>query len=149
MIVATEWQAGKLRPPAISAAYAAALAEQLMPLLLEKLREMAPAEARSLAGAAADVPGLDALACKALADWLEERGMPDAGARVRKLPLRDGDLLVIQPPGPMTYEAMQNIREWVGMLERRMRDTGRQVVIAVVPHGFTLLHFRTGKREGT
>ncbi len=113
----------------------------------EALREMAAAEAKALAGAAAEVPGLDALACSALADWLEEQSLPDVGALVRKMPLGDGDLLIIQPAGALTPEAMQGIRASAGLLEQRIWDPGRQGVIAVVPHGFSLIHLRTGKRS--
>ncbi len=111
------------------------------------LREMAPAEAKALAEAAAEVPGLDALACGALADWLEEQSLPDVGALVRKMPLVDGDVLMVQPNGPMTAEAMQSIRESANHLEARIQATGRRVVVAILPHGFSLIHLRTGKRS--
>ncbi len=113
------------------------------------LREMAPAEAKALAGAAADVPGLDELAIAALADWLEERGMADVGARVRKLPLRDGDLLILQPTSPMGREQLHAFSESCRRLHDSLQAAGRNIDVIPIQYGINLTHLRTGKREGT
>jgi hypothetical protein len=148
-----EVQTGKVQVFEDGAAYApdlGSLAGQLFPLLLKRLREMAPAEACALAGAAAGVPGLDALACAAGADWLEERGLQLEAAKVRTLPLKDGDLVLVTPDRHLTPEATASVREGLEDIQLRLAAAGRSVVITYMPHGFTAEHLRTGQRpEGT
>lgn len=122
------------------------LLDALWPKFLARLREMAHPEARAMAGAAAEVPGLDELALMALADWLEERQFPTlaAGAKVRRLAVRDGDLLAIECEGVLTPEARKNLRQ---SMERLFAERGRDVVVVVLEEGLKLSHFRTGKRD--
>ncbi len=89
----------------------AAVADQLAPLLFDRLKAMlrgVHSEAEMIAEAARDTPGLDALSAAALGDWLEERGLGVEAERVRRLPVQDGDLLVITVPDSLSPEGRAN-----------------------------------------
>lgn len=120
------------------------VAEKLFPLFLDRLRALGPPQAQVLAEAAA-TPGLDELSLYALADWLEEQRLPALGARVRKMALQDGDLLVIQPDKPLGEAQMARLREGAQTLYEKFAAEGRTIHIIVLPHGLDLHHKKTGK----
>lgn len=126
------------RPPFQSAEHARSFLDYLWPHLLERLRGALPAEVRGMATAATEVPGLDDLSLYALADWLEERQWDDVAARVRRLRIEGGELLVMQSDRPISPSGMSELRESARRLQDRLKALGKDVLVLVLPHGVSL-----------
>ncbi len=109
--------------------------------LLEAMVQRLAGEGRAAAAAAIAEP-TDELTLQALADYCEEKQLPELAARVRRLRLEEGDVIVVQPSTPLTSQAMANIRTaldgWLVALESR----GTKITGLVVPYGLDLHAFR-------
>ena len=110
-----------------------AIADALAPLIVHRvkaiLRESVPAQAEALAVAAAEVPGLDALSVAALADWMEERGYDTQAGRLRRMPVEDGDILILKHEHRLPTEGRAAMDRHAERLKRLLAETGRRVAI--------------------
>ncbi len=124
---------------------AAILAPAVAAAVVEHFRESADPAAREMAAAAREVPGLEPVSLYALADWLEDHALPELGAKVRRLAVKDGDLLIVQPGQPFTEAATRSLREDVARLADELEARGVKLGgVIVLPHGLNLYHVKRG-----
>jgi hypothetical protein len=139
---------GKPRSPFRSPEHARSFLDYLWPHLLERVRSTLPVEVRGMVKGATEAPGLDDLSLYALADWLEERQWDDVAARVRRMRIEGGELLVISADRPLSSAALGELRESARRLQDQLKVIGKDVLVLVLPHGLGLQAFLAGGAHG-
>lgn len=107
----------------------------LMPFILSRLRELAPAEARAIAGEAAASSPLDAVALSILADWLEEHQYDGLAREVRRLPIEGGQLVILRA----SFEATE---EGIRVMEAKLKEKHPDTRFLIVGTGWDVIQCR-------
>jgi hypothetical protein len=114
-------------------------ADDLMPLILERLRNLAPPEARAIAGEAAEHRPLDGVSLAALSDWLRDENFDGLAEEVARLKPGAGETIILQPKRECDDESL---REIAAFLENLL--PGKTVLL---PYGVDMVGIASFQRK--
>jgi len=123
-----------------------ALAQAIAPLVIDEIQGRLHPEVQGLLEGMREKPGLDTVCCSILADWLEENSDPTLATRVRKLPVRDGDLVIVRAVG-----RRREVREAgvvvVAEMNAAFDRMGIKAAAVYIPDYLDVTHYRTGSKS--
>lgn len=106
-------------------------ADDLMPLILEQLRNLAPPEARAIAGEAAESRPLDGVSLRAISDWLKEQNFDSLADEIARLKPGAGEVCILQIDHP------HNSDQW--MDAKKSLENIAPGKFLLLPYGLDLL----------
>lgn len=115
--------------------------ERMVDAVTARLVERIDRVAGELAGAAIEQPK-EALVLAALADRIEEKGLPRLAAEVRRLRVETGDVLVVRHPDHVSSAARDGLRKVMGKFLDDLLANGVSAQCLVLPESIGLEHWR-------
>lgn len=114
--------------------------DTLASTVINRLVAHLPAEATAIAQSAANAA--DTVSLLALADWVEERRFAGLAARIRRMAVRTGDLLVVTLPDHISESDRAHIVSTLEHLEARLRQAGIRIETIIMPASISIQRYR-------